>query len=130
VKYLAKRYPKISVCTFGEIPKSGVTHLTLPLDNVTNGGRDLFDYVEAFREGTTLKTRDNLTTGALMFNAVVPFVSETDKKNRKGSSSRHHHNPPPNTTIPIAVVFAILVLIIVASLRTDGAQWNALMFWK
>ena len=133
VTYIHNRYPKIAVCDFSDMPHAGVTHMILPLDNVTKADQALYTYVSKFSEGTSLEATENIKTGAPTYIANVPYVAKSKSSKKKSSSvfyGTDSGDAPPNTLTPILLLVAILVLVIVAVIKTDATQWRAIAFWN
>lgn len=114
--------PNITVQDFSLMDPSGVTHMSLVLENVDKGKRRLYEQVEAFAPGTELTTRESISTGAPIYVANVPF-KQTAKKGRHHHSSDNGEEAPKNWVL-FGYIFMLMLLFIVAILKTEWSQWQ------
>jgi hypothetical protein len=112
----------ITLCAFGSLPEPSVTHMCIPLENVTTGTGKLFTSVEKFRPGTKLKTEEVADTGVNQFNAYIPFDGP-----RSSSSSKSRRNTSSSSLFPYTpqlVMVGVFILIIIGILKTEMRQWE------
>lgn len=118
--------PNVTVRDFSLMPRSGVTHMSLVLENVSRGTKSLFEKVEAFAPGTQLKAEENITDGSSVYTAHVPF---TDKHSGKSSSKhhKHRHYDQPNPTYLVVYGFGFMLLLLIGVWKTEWSQWRYLL---
>jgi hypothetical protein len=113
----------ITLCAFSSLPEPSVTHMCIPLENVTTGTAKLFTSVEKFRPETKLKTEEVIDTGVQQFNAYIPFdgprssSSSSSSKSRRNTSSLFPYTPQ-------LVMVGVFILIIIGILKTEMRQWE------
>lgn len=117
--------PHITLKEFEQMPKSGLTHMELVLENVKTGTGRLFKKVEEFKDGSILKTRESVKDGTPVFVAYIPFKEKESKNHSSSSSSSvsRSSKPPSQTTLMLYVV-ALFSTIIVGLVKTTAADWQ------
>lgn len=112
--------PNITVQDFSLMDPSGITHMSLVLENVDKGKRRLYEQVEAFAPGTELTTRESISTGAPIYVAHVPFKLSSSSSKKK---IRIEKEPPANWVL-FTYIFLFMLLIIVGIAKTNMSQWQ------
>ena len=119
--------PSVTVRDFSLMPRSGVTHMSLILENVSKGTRELFSLVESFAPTTKLVMDEDISNGSAVYVAHVPFTeSESHKKHHR--HHHHHHDydsdAPPQTSWVVAYGFGFMGLLLVGVWKTEWSQWQ------
>lgn len=119
--------PNLSLRDFSQMPRSGLTHMELVLENVENANKQLFSAVEDFRDGAYLKGKENIKTGAQTYVAFIPFVDERKRGGGGGGRSSHSSSRPPSQTRLFLYLFGLMAMIVIAALKTTSAEWNYML---
>jgi hypothetical protein len=116
--------PHITLKEFEQMPKSGLTHMELVLENVKTGTGRLFKKVEEFKDGSILKTRESVKDGAPVFVAYIPFKEKESKTHSSSSGSVSRSSKPPSQTTLLLYFVALFSTIIVGLVKTTAADWQ------
>lgn len=115
--------PHITLKEFEQMPKSGLTHMELVLENVKTGTGRLFKKVEDFKDGAILKTKESVKDGTPVFVAYIPF-KEKQKESKSSFESGSRSSKPPSQTTLMLYVVALFSTIIVGLVKTTAADWQ------
>lgn len=118
--------PHITLSEFDSMPKSGVTHMELVLENVKSGTGDLYEKVKAFKPGAFLKTKEKIKDGTPVFTAFIPFKEKNESKGSSSSSGRESsgRSKPPSQTTLLLYIVALFSTILVGAIKTTAADWQ------
>jgi hypothetical protein len=116
--------PNITLCAFGSLPEPSVTHMCIPLENVTTGTGKLFTVTEEFRPGTKLKTEEVADTGVNQFYAYIPFDGPRGSSSKGSKGSKSSKGSSISAYTPHFYVVGVFILIIIAILKTEMRQWE------
>lgn len=114
--------PHITLLEFDSMPKSGLTHMELVLENVKSGTGDLYEKVKAFKTGAFLKTKEKIKDGTPVFVAFIPFKEKSESKSETVRSTGRS-KPPSQTTLMFYLV-ALFSTVIVGLIKTTSADWQ------
>ena len=103
---------------------SGPTHVKFTLENIDSAVTKLYTGIESFREGTKMKTEEDLKDGSPVFVVYIPFKDTKKSKN-------HHHKAGrgvefPNQTWLIVYGFSLLLILMTAFGFTKRDDWRFL----
>ena len=119
--------PNLSLRDFSQMPRSGLTHMELVLENVENANKQLFSAVEDFREGAYLKGKENIKTGSQTYVAFIPYVDERKRGVSRSSSSSSSSGRPPSQTRLFLYLFGLMGMVVIAALKTTSSEWNYML---
>lgn len=125
---------KLSLCEYDLLPKAGVTHIEIIVENVDEGNSELFSDVKAFKKEAELRTKENVTDGTIRYAAFIPFQRKHKKKYDSDSDSDDNDfshrsrssklSGPPSLVYLTLYGFAFLCTIILSVSKTTMDEWK------
>ena len=121
--------PNMSLVEFADMPRASVTHMALALENVTKGQGKMYDQVAKFCPGARLEAPEDIKTGLPRYIAYIPYKKERRGYGGGGDDDRtgYYEGNGPSMRRPQAILFAFMLLIMLAMWKTTWAQWYSLM---
>jgi len=115
--------PNLTVRDFNNMARSSLTHMELVLENVETASEKLFTAVKQFKPGSYLKTKEVIRDGSQMYVAFIPYVSTTAKKRSSAYGGGGSGLEPPSQTRLMLYLFGLMLMIVIAALKTTSAEW-------
>lgn len=121
---------KIDTRAFGDLNTHlhGPSHMIIYLENVQQGNSFLFSKIKEYNKDASIVGQDSVDGKGIVYVAHVPYhVIKTQKR-----SHHYHHrhgksSPPPNTMYLFGYIFMLMLLVIVASIKTTRSDWQFIL---